>query len=177
MVKAFCNRSSLRMKRGSIYLNHRWKDCHWNGIIQLLLGKCSLKLPFSSESWPQLWYADGVILVGSVPHGQTINSDVYIQALKTLQRSFRELTSQNVDEILLPHDNACPHQCENTVSSHKTEMDCSFLPTIQPRSCCLRFPLLLSPQRCHMWGKGLGVMTRLLKNGCEYKIHTHTRRW
>jgi hypothetical protein len=62
---------------------------------------------------------------------------------------------------------------------HRTQsqnLDCSSSPTIQPTSSCLKFSSLWSPLRCHQWGKGLGVMTRLLKkwrNGCEYKIQTY----
>lgn len=44
-LKGFCNGSSLGMKRGSFSLNHRQKECHWNDILQILLGRSSLKLP------------------------------------------------------------------------------------------------------------------------------------
>jgi hypothetical protein len=37
------------------------------------------------------WDADGVILVDIMPHGQTINSDLYVQTLKTLQKHIRRV--------------------------------------------------------------------------------------
>jgi hypothetical protein len=51
-----------------------------------------------------------VTLVDIMPHGQTINSDLYIQTLKTLQKWFRRVQPQkNVAEILLQHDISWPH--------------------------------------------------------------------
>jgi hypothetical protein len=37
--------------------------------------------------------------------------------------------------------------------THSQNSDCSSLPTIQPTSCCFKFPPLWSPLRCHQWGK------------------------
>jgi hypothetical protein len=52
-VNAFCNRSSLGMKHGAITLNCIQKDNQWNGIIELLLGRRSLRLPLQQgKSWP-----------------------------------------------------------------------------------------------------------------------------
>ena len=56
------------------------------------------------------WDEEGVILVDIMPHGQTINSDLYIQTLKKLQKRFRRVRPhKDVAEILLQHDNARPH--------------------------------------------------------------------
>jgi len=49
-------------------------------------------------------------LVGIMPHGQAINSDLYLQALKTSQKLFRKVGHHsNIAEILLQHNNARPH--------------------------------------------------------------------
>jgi histone-lysine N-methyltransferase SETMAR len=56
------------------------------------------------------WNAEGVILVDIMPRGQTINSDLYIQTLKKLQKHLRRVQPhKNVFEILLQHNNAQPH--------------------------------------------------------------------
>jgi histone-lysine N-methyltransferase SETMAR len=48
------------------------------------------------------WDAEGVILVDIMPCVQTINSDLYIQTLKTLQKHFSRVQPyKNVAEILL----------------------------------------------------------------------------
>ena len=52
---------------------------------------------------------------------------------------------------------------ENTQSHHKNRLGCSCSPILQPTSCSLRFPPLWSSQITSFAGKGLGVMTRLLK--------------
>jgi transposase len=45
-----------------------------------------------------------------MPRGQNINSDLYIQTLKNLQKRLRRVRPhKNVAEILLQHDNARPH--------------------------------------------------------------------
>jgi hypothetical protein len=52
------------------------------------------------------WDAERLILVDIMPHGQTLNSDLYIQALKNLQKHLRRVRPhKNVAEILLQHDN------------------------------------------------------------------------
>jgi len=51
------------------------------------------------------WDAEGVILVDIMPCGQTINSDLYIQTLKTLWKCFRRVKPQkNVAENLLQYN-------------------------------------------------------------------------
>jgi hypothetical protein len=105
----FLSRFVTGMKHGYITLNRRPKDRQWSGIIQLLLGGRSLRLPLQQrKSWPLFfWDAEGVILVDIMPRGQTINSDLYTQTLKNLQKRLRRVRShKNIAEILLQHDNA-----------------------------------------------------------------------
>jgi hypothetical protein len=53
------------------------------------------------------WDEAGVILIDIMPRGQTINVDLYIQTLKTVQKHFRRVQrNKNVAVILLQHDNA-----------------------------------------------------------------------
>jgi hypothetical protein len=97
------------MKHDSSTLNRKQKDSQWNGIIKILLGRKSLMLPLQQEKlWPPIfWDAELMILVDIMPRGQTINSDPYIQSLKTLQKLFRP--HKHVAEVLLQHDNARQH--------------------------------------------------------------------
>jgi hypothetical protein len=45
-----------------------------------------------------------------MPRDQAINSDLYLQAFKTLQKRFRNVgRHRNIAEILLQHNNAWPH--------------------------------------------------------------------
>jgi histone-lysine N-methyltransferase SETMAR len=56
------------------------------------------------------WDAEAMILVDIMPRGQTINSDLYIQTLKNLQKRLRSVRPhKNVAEILLQYNNARPH--------------------------------------------------------------------
>jgi hypothetical protein len=65
----------------------------WNGIIQLLLKGRSLRLPLlqGKVMATVFWDAEGVIFVDIMPCGQTINSDLYIQTLKNLQKHLRRV--------------------------------------------------------------------------------------
>jgi Transposase. len=50
------------------------------------------------------WNTEGMILVNIMPHGHAINSDLYTQTLRNLQKRFRKFHShQNFAEILLKH--------------------------------------------------------------------------
>jgi hypothetical protein len=53
--------------------------------------RTSLRLPIQQgQSWPLIFMKQkGIILVDIMPCGQTINSDLYIQTLKTLQKHFK----------------------------------------------------------------------------------------
>jgi hypothetical protein len=96
--------------------------------------------------------------------------------LKPCGRFSGELTSQNVDEIFLTHDSALPDQCENTVSSHKTlRWTVLFHLPCSPDLAASDFHLFQALKDA-IFEKSLAVMTRLSKNGCEYKIHTYTGR-
>jgi hypothetical protein len=56
------------------------KGSEWNGIIQLFLGRI-LSYPFNAESQGYcFWDAQGVVLVDTMPCGQSINSDLHIQS-------------------------------------------------------------------------------------------------
>jgi len=55
-----------------------------------------------------------VILVDTMPCGQSINSDLYTQTFKALQKHFRRVSPhKNVAEIL-QQDSAWSHTFENT---------------------------------------------------------------
>jgi hypothetical protein len=99
------------MKHGSITLNRRPKDSQWNGIIQLLFGGRSLRLPLQQGKSRPLFTleAEGVILVDIMPRGQTINSDLNIQTVKNLLKRLRRVRPhKNVAKTFLQHDNARP---------------------------------------------------------------------
>ena len=56
------------------------------------------------------WDIEGVILVGFMPKGSTINSDVYIDTLRKLKARLRRVRPHlDMSEVLLQHDTACPH--------------------------------------------------------------------
>jgi hypothetical protein len=42
------------------------------------------------------WGAEGKVLIDTMPHSQTINSDLYIQTFKILQKHFRRLQPQKM---------------------------------------------------------------------------------
>ena len=56
------------------------------------------------------WDSQGVILVDFLPKGETINSEVYIETLRKLKAKIRRVRP-NLDmaNVLLQHENACPH--------------------------------------------------------------------
>jgi histone-lysine N-methyltransferase SETMAR len=144
------------MKHGSITLYRRPKDSQLYGIIQLLLGRRSFKVtPSAGKAMATVfWEPEGVILEDIMPRGQTINSDLYIQTLKKLQKRLRRVRPhKNVAEILLQHDNARPHTSLKTGSNHKTRMDCSPYPPYSPDHAPLDFHLFWSPQKCRPWEK------------------------
>jgi hypothetical protein len=110
--------------------------------------------PFSRESLLPLFLEGGCRrddFVRHMPRGQTINSDLNINALKTLHKSFRGVRFTKM--LLKPCFSTTTHKFESTGSNHKTRIDCSAPSTIQPRSCSFRSPPLWSPQRWHPWEK------------------------
>jgi hypothetical protein len=56
------------------------------------------------------WDNDGVILVDVMARGETINLDAYIKTfLKLEQRYQRVRPNRNPGDMLIQHDNVCPH--------------------------------------------------------------------
>jgi len=95
----------------------------------------------------------GGILVHIIPHGQIINSDLYIQTLKNLAKAFQESSTSQRCCWNPPAMWQCTiiHKFKNVGSNHRTWMHCFFPPTIQPRYWSFRFEPLWSPQRRHPW--------------------------
>jgi hypothetical protein len=102
------------------------------------------------------WDVEGVTLGGIMPHGQTINWDLYIQTLKTLQKHFgRVRPHKYVAEILLQHENAQRHTSLKTQEAI-TKLGQIVLP--HPPYCPDLAPSEMPPV-----DKGLGVIMWLLK--------------
>jgi len=56
------------------------------------------------------WDIDGVILVGVMARGETINLDTYIKTLQKLKQHYQRVQrNRNLGDMLIQHDNACPH--------------------------------------------------------------------
>lgn len=96
--------------------------------------------------------AEEGIFLDILPCAETMNSDLYIQTLKTLQKQFRWGQShKNVVGILLQHDNVEPHtslraqeaitKFQRTAFAHPKH-----IPNFAPSD-------IWSPQRCHLWEK------------------------
>lgn len=135
----------------------------------------SLSYPFNTESEDHcFWDAQGVVLVDTMPCGQSINSDFHIQTFQALQKHFRRVSShKNVAEIL-QQDSAWSHTFENTKAI--TELGWTVSPT--HHSAQMLLPTIstsLEPSKMSSMGKSLEVMKRLLKKW-QYKIQTGTRR-
>jgi len=97
---------------GSIALNHRRKRIHLTGVIQILLGRSSLRLHLQRGKSLSLFFVmrKMMTLVVIMPRDQTINSDLYSQTYRTLQKSLTMVRlHKNVGEFLLEYDNAWPH--------------------------------------------------------------------
>ena len=90
------------------------------------------------------WDAEGLILIDIMLYGQTINSDVYIRTLKTLQKLFRRVwPHKNVAEILLQCGNTATHKFEKQEAI--TELQRTLLP-------CPLYSPHLDPSRFHLFG-------------------------
>ena len=61
----------------------------------------------------------GVLLNYSMPRGQTVNGDVYLDILRKLRRAIRDKRPAELldDGVLLLHDNAGPHRCHDVVET------------------------------------------------------------
>ena len=56
------------------------------------------------------WDSEGVILFDVLPHGATINSEVYCATLRKLKKRVQRVRRhKNANELLILHDNARPH--------------------------------------------------------------------
>lgn len=90
-------------------------------------------------------------MVDSISSCQTVNSNLYIQTLKILQKLFwRVRTHSNVAEILLQHDNARPHRNVKTQETiPEFGKNCS---SLQPRS------LDLAPSHFLLFGAFKGAI-------------------
>jgi histone-lysine N-methyltransferase SETMAR len=161
----------MGMKRGSITLNRRPKDSQWSGIIQLLLGGRSLWLPLhQGKSWPLFFCdAEGEILVDIMPRGQTINSDLYIQTLKNLQKRLRRVRPhKNVAEILLQHDNARSHTSVKTQEAI-TKLGWTVLPH-QP------YRPDIAPSDFHLFGALKDAISGK-RFGSDYEVTEKVKKW
>lgn len=175
MVKDFFLGLSVGMNNGSITLNHRQRDSQWNGVIEVLLGRRGFMLPLQQEnSWTLFfgmqkgwfWYT---LCNLSNHYFRSVHSDT--QGSSTSQKYCWNPPSTR--------------QCTTTRKSEKhmkqlKTMDWLFVPTHHTAQILLsQICACLKPLKKPSEGKGLGLMTRLLKKGinvCEYKIQTR-RGW
>jgi hypothetical protein len=106
-----------------------------------------------------------------MPCSQTINLDLYIQILKTLQKHFRRVwPHKNVAEILLQHDNVPQHTSFKTRGAiTKLRWTVVPHPPSSPGLSPSAFHLLQALTRC------LGVMRRLLKQGRTEDVAVSTK--
>jgi hypothetical protein len=74
-----------------------------------------------------------VILIDVLSRGQTINSDVYVETLKTRFRRVRP--HKDVTKVLFHHNNARPHTHKFAYprGHHKASVDCPASSTLQAR--------------------------------------------
>ena len=116
---------------------------------------------------------EGVMLADIMPHGQGSNSEQYIKTLKHLQKRFTEVRPhKNVADILL--QNGHTQVAKNRKQSQKSKGQ--FFP-IHHTAQILLVHISLEASKMPCVGRGLGVMTRLMKkcsSGSEYKIQTAT---
>ena len=70
-------------------LGQKHRQC--NGIFQILLRLCLRLFLQQGRSWPQFFFRmqKGRFVVHIIPSGETANSNLYIQTIKTLQNLFR----------------------------------------------------------------------------------------
>jgi hypothetical protein len=180
MAKPFSHGQSLGMQHESIALNHKQNDNQWNGIMELLRGRSNLQLPLLQGKIMStvFWDAEGVILVDIMPRCQPINSNLYIQITKTLEKQFSKVQlHKNVVEIL----NMTMHGHTKVSKQRKQSqsLDGLFLPTHHTAQILLsQISTSLKPSTIPSVGKCLEVMTRLLtkqRSDCEYKIQNGKR--
>jgi len=115
-----------------------------------------------------------VILVDTIPCGQSINSDLYIQTFEALQKHFRRVSPHKNVAELLQQDSAWSHTFENTAAI--TELGWTASPTNYSAQMLLpTISTSLEPSKMPSMSKHLELMKKLLKKW-QYKIQTGTRR-
>lgn len=91
------------------------------------------------------WDSEGVILFDVLPHGGTINSEVYCATLRKLKKRFQRVRRhKNANELLILHDNARPHTSLRT-REELTKLQWTVLP--QPP-----YSPDLAPSDFHLFG-------------------------
>jgi histone-lysine N-methyltransferase SETMAR len=110
------------------------------------------------------WDAEGMILVDTIPHGHTINSDTYIKTLKALQKHYRRVRPHKIiAEILLQCNSAQPHTSFRTQEAiAKLGWTILSHPPYSPDLAPSDFNLF-GALKDAIQGKCLAVMMRLLK--------------
>jgi histone-lysine N-methyltransferase SETMAR len=73
------------------------------------------------------WERKGVILLGFLEPGQTVNSDYYIVTLTKLKAQISRVRPEKKTAYLLQHDNARPHTSLNTME-HIVNLSWSVVP-------------------------------------------------
>jgi len=106
--------------------------------------------------------AQGVILV-HIPRGQTINSDLHIPTLKTLQKRFRMVGPlRNVAVMFLQLQRTRPHTSLKTREAI-AKLGLSFFSHHTAQILLLQMSTSLQPSKMPSVGKRLREMTKLLK--------------
>ena len=153
---------SLGMKHGSITLNCRQEDSHWNGIIQFLRRRRrSLRLPLQQgKSWPLFlgmqrdWFWESLCHVVK-PLAQICT----FRLLKTLQKLSRRVWFQEM--LLKSSFSMTAHDCTQ-VWKHRKQSQSSdrlFLSTHHTAQISLpQISTSLEPSKMPSMGESLGAM-------------------
>ncbi|GFN77042.1 histone-lysine N-methyltransferase SETMAR [Plakobranchus ocellatus] len=89
------------------------------------------------SSLPFFWDMEGVVYMGFLEQGQTVNSERYISTLQALKLRLRRVRRDK--DSMLQHDNAHPHTCQSPNSGNLKAAGTydPTTPCIQLRSCPL----------------------------------------
>jgi hypothetical protein len=79
------------------------------------------------------------VIFVDMSRGKTINPNLYLKIIKTLQKRFGRVLSQNK---VLQYSTTKIHQFENTGNNYKRRLDCCSPTTILPRFYSLRSPTI-----------------------------------
>jgi len=101
------------------------------------------------------WDTDGVILVDVMARGETINSDAYIKTLQKLKQCYRQVRpNRNPGDMLIQHDNFCPHRSLRTQEAiAKFGWNVFPHPLHSPDLAPSDFHLFWATEECTVWGK------------------------